>query len=57
MDDGSSDKTVERALEYVKKYGLEVVRVIKMGVNQGKGAAVRKVTSLLFLRKGYLECL
>ena len=48
VDDGSTDKTVECAFEYVKKYGLDAVRVIKMGVNQGKGAAVRKVKLFSF---------
>ncbi|CAM6083191.1 unnamed protein product [Calypogeia fissa] len=42
VDDGSTDNTVKVAFEYVKKYKLDVVRVIKQGVNLGKGAAVRK---------------
>lgn len=43
MDDGSKDSTAKVGFEYVNKYGLDVVRVLKQGVNQGKGAAVRKV--------------
>ncbi len=43
VDDGSTDDTVKIANEYVSKYGVEVLRVLKLGTNQGKGAAVRKV--------------
>ncbi len=43
VDDGSTDNTVKIANEYVSKYGVEVIRVLKLGTNQGKGAAVRKV--------------
>lgn len=42
VDDGSTDNTVKVAFEYVKKFKIDVVRVIKQGVNHGKGAAVRK---------------
>eukprot|EP00271_Cylindrocystis_brebissonii_P016803 TRINITY_DN4135_c0_g1_i2.p1 TRINITY_DN4135_c0_g1~~TRINITY_DN4135_c0_g1_i2.p1 ORF type:complete len:364 (+),score=63.98 TRINITY_DN4135_c0_g1_i2:405-1496(+) len=42
VDDGSRDGTVLKSFEYVRKYGVDAVRVIKQGVNQGKGAAVRK---------------
>lgn len=42
VDDGSKDNTVKIGFEYVKKYGLDVVRILKQGINQGKGAAVRK---------------
>lgn len=43
VDDGSTDNTVEIATEYVKIYGMDTIRVLKQVVNQGKGAAVRKV--------------
>jgi glycosyltransferase involved in cell wall biosynthesis len=43
VDDGSTDKTGGIASEYVKAYGIDTIRVIKQVVNQGKGAAVRKV--------------
>ncbi|KAL2652431.1 hypothetical protein R1flu_020559 [Riccia fluitans] len=42
VDDGSKDSTVRVAFEYVKKYKIDTVRVIKQGKNHGKGAAVRK---------------
>ncbi|XP_060530695.1 dolichyl-phosphate beta-glucosyltransferase [Cylas formicarius] len=41
VSDGSSDNTVERALEYSKKYGTDKVRVLKLETNRGKGGAVR----------------
>lgn len=44
MDDGSTDKTVDIASEYVKAHGIDTIRVLKQVVNQGKGAAVRKVS-------------
>lgn len=43
VDDGSTDKTVEIANEYVKAHGIDTIRVLKQLVNQGKGAAIRKV--------------
>lgn len=42
MDDGSKDNTTKIGFEYINKYGLDVIRILKQGVNQGKGAAVRK---------------
>jgi dolichyl-phosphate beta-glucosyltransferase len=42
VDDGSKDNTTKIGFEYINKYGLDVIRVLKQGVNQGKGAAVRK---------------
>lgn len=42
VDDGSKDGTVASASKFVKEYGIDVIRVLKLGVNQGKGAAVRK---------------
>ncbi|CAM6129726.1 unnamed protein product [Calypogeia fissa] len=42
VDDGSTDDTVKVAFEYVKRVTLDVLRVIKLGSNHGKGAAVRK---------------
>ena len=43
VDDGSKDNTVRVAFDYVRRYSLDLVRVIKQGRNYGKGAAVRKV--------------
>jgi len=48
VDDGSKDNTTKIGFEYVKKYGLDVIRILKQGFNQGKGAAVRK--GMLFSR-------
>lgn len=42
VDDGSTDNTLEIASEYVKTYGMDMIRVLKQVTNQGKGAAVRK---------------
>ncbi|KAJ7515332.1 hypothetical protein O6H91_22G010700 [Diphasiastrum complanatum] len=42
VDDGSKDKTLKVAFDYVKRFKLDLVRVIKQGKNYGKGAAVRK---------------
>ncbi|XP_065884803.1 dolichyl-phosphate beta-glucosyltransferase-like isoform X2 [Dysidea avara] len=41
VDDGSTDKTTEVALEYVDKYGAEIIRVLTFDKNRGKGGAVR----------------
>ena len=39
VDDGSDDRTVEVALEFVAT--LPLLRVVEHGTNRGKGAAVR----------------
>jgi hypothetical protein len=44
VDDGSKDNTAKAAFEFVRKHSLDVVRVIKLGHNQGKGAAVQRVS-------------
>lgn len=41
VDDGSTDRTTEVALDYVQAVGSEKVRVIKLVRNRGKGGAVR----------------
>lgn len=41
VDDGSSDNTYGKAMKYVQRYGLDCVRVLRLPVNKGKGAAVR----------------
>jgi dolichyl-phosphate beta-glucosyltransferase len=41
VDDGSSDDTYRKAMKYVQRYGLDTVRVLRLPVNKGKGAAVR----------------
>ncbi|KAG8584973.1 hypothetical protein GDO81_004850 [Engystomops pustulosus] len=39
VDDGSSDKTTQVALNYSKKYGSDKVRVLTLVKNRGKGGA------------------
>lgn len=41
VDDGSSDRTTEIALDYVQKFGSEKIRVITLEKNRGKGGAIR----------------
>lgn len=41
VDDGSRDQTSNVALEYSKKYSTNVVRVLTLDMNRGKGGAVR----------------
>ncbi|KAL1101851.1 hypothetical protein V6Z11_D05G324500 [Gossypium hirsutum] len=42
VDDGSKDGTKRVAFDFVKKYGVDNVRVILLGKNHGKGEAIRK---------------
>ncbi|XP_022765169.1 dolichyl-phosphate beta-glucosyltransferase-like [Durio zibethinus] len=42
VDDGSRDGTKRVAFDFVKKYGVDNVRVILLGKNHGKGEAIRK---------------
>ncbi|KAM7539617.1 hypothetical protein Aperf_G00000033733 [Anoplocephala perfoliata] len=41
VDDGSNDNTYQVAISYSEKYTSDVVRVLKLARNRGKGAAVR----------------
>ncbi len=41
VDDGSDDNTTQVALNYVKKYGINKIRVLTLEKNRGKGGAVR----------------
>lgn len=43
VDDGSSDRTTEVALDYSLKYGSDKVRTLTLVKNRGKGGAVRLV--------------
>lgn len=43
VSDGSTDKTVQVANEYCKKWGTEKFRVLNLETNRGKGGAVRLV--------------
>jgi dolichyl-phosphate beta-glucosyltransferase len=42
VNDGSKDRTSEVARGFVERYGCDTVRLMDMGVNRGKGAAVRQ---------------
>lgn len=44
VDDGSVDGTKRVAIEFVKKYTVDNVRIILLGRNRGKGEAIRKVS-------------
>ena len=41
VDDGSKDATTNTALEYVERHGSDIVRVLTLAKNRGKGGAVR----------------
>ncbi|CAF3179703.1 unnamed protein product [Rotaria socialis] len=41
VDDGSPDKTTEISLKYSAHYGTDIVRVLTLDANRGKGGAVR----------------
>ena len=43
IDDGSKDRTSEVGYEYVRKYGIDTIRVMRVVPNGGKGNAVKKV--------------
>lgn len=43
VSDGSTDHTVDVALEYGSKHGSDNVRVMALQPNQGKGGAVQQV--------------
>lgn len=42
VDDGSTDKTVRVGFDYVRKYGFDTVRVLRVTKNKGKGHAVKR---------------
>jgi dolichyl-phosphate beta-glucosyltransferase len=42
IDDGSTDGTTKVAFDRIKKFSVDNVRVIRLGANYGKGAAIRK---------------
>ncbi len=43
VDDGSKDKTSQIALEYSKPYGTDIMRVLTLKRNMGKGGAIQNV--------------
>jgi len=42
VDDGSKDRTTEVALGYTQRFGANIVRVLTLPQNQGKGGAVQQ---------------
>eukprot|EP00808_Paulinella_micropora_P027356 g77808.t1 len=42
VDDGSKDRTKHVAMDYVKQYGADKLRVLSLDQNQGKGGAVQQ---------------
>lgn len=52
VDDGSRDATAKVAMEYVNKYSSDVVRLLKLETNQGKGGAVQQ--GMLHARGQYM---
>ena len=48
VSDGSKDKTAEVALQYVKDFGVEKIRLLDLKQNRGKGGAVRLVCFILY---------
>ncbi|KAG2485304.1 hypothetical protein HYH03_015978 [Edaphochlamys debaryana] len=42
VDDGSRDDTASVARNYVRRYGLDTVRLLRVSANRGKGHAVKR---------------
>lgn len=42
VDDGSKDATVEVVKQYTQRYGSDIVRLLSLHTNNGKGGAVKK---------------
>ncbi|CAN0503064.1 unnamed protein product, partial [Scytosiphon promiscuus] len=49
VDDGSTDGTVAEVERWVTELGTDVVRLLTLQENQGKGAAVAKVCGVVVL--------
>lgn len=47
VSDGSTDNTCDVVMEYVKKYGADCIRLLKLTKNRGKGGAVCLVSKIL----------
>lgn len=43
VSDGSTDKTVELAHSYARQYSTNIIRVLELQPNRGKGGAVKMV--------------
>ena len=48
VNDGSKDSTAQIVLEYTEKHGMDRVRLLDYGLNQGKGFAVQQVICSFF---------
>lgn len=48
VDDGSKDRTAEVVLDYSKKYGSDMIRLLKLRRNRGKGGALREVCKFVY---------
>ena len=46
VSDGSKDGTARVAKEYVTKHGADVIRLLELESNRGKGGAIRLVRSI-----------
>lgn len=46
VSDGSTDKTCDVVMEYVRKYGSNQIRLLKLIKNRGKGGAVSLVRNM-----------
>lgn len=49
VSDGSTDKTCDVVMEYVRSYGANRVRLLKLVKNRGKGGAVSYVSKTILL--------
>jgi dolichyl-phosphate beta-glucosyltransferase len=47
VDDGSTDKTSQVALEFSKPYGTDIMRVLTLKRNMGKGGAIQNVPFMI----------
>lgn len=51
VDDGSKDNTAEIVLTFVNKHGSDIIRLLKLKKNRGKGGAIQRgITIFLFVR-------
>jgi dolichyl-phosphate beta-glucosyltransferase len=52
VSDGSTDKTVELAHGYARQYSTNIIRVLELQPNRGKGGAVKMVRRKLKITFG-----
>lgn len=53
VDDGSTDRTAAEVKRWVAQLGTDAVRLLTLSENQGKGAAVGKVTLDVCIERGW----